>query len=326
MNPMSDPRFVSSLADAIVAFIAEKRNIGYRYVSEVDYLRMFDRHLVAISHTGSDLPKEVVRGWVAKRSHESGKTHKNRLCIVSQLARFLVRHGGDAYVPDSRMRPVERSNFAPWIFTRGQVARFLAATSVLGRNRLASLRHLVMPELFRVLYGCGLRCGEALRLTVRDVDLHDGILTIREGKFRQDRLVLVAPGLLNRLRAYAETVGRRPSDAIFFPAPHRGAYSRSTIYDTFRCLLRTAGIPHGGRGVGPRLHDLRASFAVHRLEAWYREGADLSAKLVVLSTYMGHRDLAGTQRYLRLTQAIFPHLNERFEQAYGHVLPRLEVP
>jgi integrase len=323
---MSDPRFVSSLADAIVSFIAEKRNIGYRYESEVNYLRVFDRHLVAIGHTGSGLPKEVVQGWVAKRAHESEKTHQHRLNIVSLFARFLVRQGGDAYVPDSRMGPVARKNFAPWIFTRGQVGRFLAATSVLGRNRPASLRHLVMPELFRVLYGCGLRCGEALRLTVRDVDLYDGILTIREGKFRQDRLVPVAPGLLNRLRVYVEAVGRRPSDAIFFPAPHRGAYSRGTIYCTFRCLLRAAGIPHGGRGVGPRLHDLRASFAVHRLEAWYREGADLGTKLVVLSAYMGHRNLAGTQRYLRLTQAIFPHLNERFEQAYGHVLPELEAP
>ena len=129
MQAMREPSFISSLAGPIAEFIAEKRTIGYRYVSEVDWLRVFDRHLVAIGHRGSDLPKEVVRGWVAKRPHESGKTHQQRLNIVSQLARFLVRQGGDAYVPDSRMSPVMRNNFAPYIFTRGQVARFLAATS-----------------------------------------------------------------------------------------------------------------------------------------------------------------------------------------------------
>jgi integrase len=181
-----------------------------------------------------------------------------------------------------------------------------------------------MPALFRVLYGCGLRLGEALRLRVEDVDLTAGVLTIREAKFRKDRLVPLAASLQVYLQRYHAEMGARSSDAIFFAAPHGRAYSTRTPYAMFRRMLRAAKIPHGGRGQGPRVHDLRHTFAVHRLEAWYREGADLSSKLPVLSTYLGHESIAGTQRYLQLTASLHPDLSTVLEQRYGNIIPRGE--
>ena len=81
------------------------------------------------------------------------------------------------------------------------------------------------------------------------------------------------------------------------------------------------GIPHGGRGRGPRLHDLRHTFAVHRLEDWIREGADLQARLPILATYMGHQSLAGTQRYLRITPYVFPNIVADLRRVVGHAIP-----
>jgi integrase len=187
-------------------------------------------------------------------------------------------------------------------------------------------RHLAFPTLFRVLYGCGLRCGEGLRLAVEDVDLGAGVLAVREGKFRQDRLVPVSASVLKRLRAYSAALGPRSSDAPFFPAPSGGVYSVGTVYHFFRRALHVAGIPHHGRRHGPRVHDLRHAFAVHRLERWHREGADLGVKLPVLATYMGHQNLAGTQRYLRLTASLFPDLTRTLEAAYGRLLPDGTAP
>ncbi len=117
-------------------------------------------------------------------------------------------------------------------------------------------------------------------------------------------------------------VGQQSCDAIFFPAPHGGAYHRLTMYNIFREFLWTCGIAHGGRGHGPRLHDLRHTFAVHRLMQWDREGVDLGAKLPVLATYMGHLNLSGTQRYLQLTAELFPELSSRLDTLYGNVIPR----
>ena len=84
--------------------------------------------------------------------------------------------------------------------------------------------------------------------------------------------------------------------------------------------MRECGIPHKGRGKGPRLHELRHSFAVHKLESWYKQGGDLNTKLPVLATYLGHKSLAGTQRYLQLTPEIFPDINKRLEQFVGNLI------
>lgn len=315
-------RFVSSLARRFTDFVAEKRAVGYRYASEEYILRALDRHLHAIGHKTQSLPRSIVDAWTAKRAHESAGTHEVRVAIARQLARWLQRHAVESYVPPSLTGPLSKTEFAPRIFTHAEVRRVLASSSRLPADPRAPHRHLVMPALFRVLYGCGLRCGEALRLTRSDVDLARGILTIRQGKFRKERVVPLAPSLLARLRRYAADMGERPETAIFFPAPHGGSYSLRAPYTTFRRLLRAAGIQHGGRGRGPRVHDLRHTFAVHRLEAWYRDGADLGAKLPLLSAYMGHASIAATQQYLRLTAELFPDVAARMEDMVGRWLPR----
>ncbi len=161
-----------------------------------------------------------------------------------------------------------------------------------------------------------------MRLRVADVDLNRGVLTVRETKFGKDRLVPPAVPLVQRLQRFAASFGTRPSGAYFFPTLHGRPWSIGTIYHIYRELLLRCAISHGGRGKGPRLHDLRHTFAVHTLLRWYREGADLNAKLPVLATYLGHQSLMGTQRYLHLTAELFPQITVRANAAFGDVIPR----
>jgi integrase len=266
-----------------------------------------------------------VEAWVRGRPHQCPKTQQYYVGLIRQFALYLVRMGLAAHIPDRSRTPVVQRSLVARVFTRDEVKKLLVAVDRVapdGRGPMAGTRrHLAFPTRFRVLYGCGLRCGEALRLAVEDVDLGAGVLTVREGKFRQDRLVPVSASLLKRLRAYSAALGARSSDAPFFPAPGGGVYSLGSVYHFFRRALHVAGIPHHGRRHGPRVHDLRHAFAVHRLERWHREGADLGVKLPVLATYMGHQSLAGTQRYLRLTASLFPDLTQTMEAAYGRLLP-----
>ncbi len=322
---MRDVGMRSVLAVQLAEFLEEKRSAGCRYKREAWALRAFDKYLCDIGHPTQTLPKEVVEGWVLGRPHQCPKTQQYYTGLIRQFAMYLVRMGLAAHIPDGSRTPVVQRCLAARVFTRDEVKKLLAAVDRLapdGRGLMAGTRrHLVFPTLFRVLYGCGLRCGEALRLTVEDVDLGAGVLAVREGKFRQERLVPVSASLLKRLRAHSAALGPRSSDAPFFPAPGGGAYSLGAVYHFFRRALHVAGIPHHGRRHGPRVHDLRHAFAVHRLETWHREGADLGVKLPVLATYMGHQNLAGTQRYLRLTASIFPDLTGTLEAAYGRLLP-----
>ena len=313
--------FCSPLRNVLVKFLEEKRACGYRYQREEHLLRALDRFLVARRLRRRELPRALVEEWTAARAQERPRTQRMRLTVARQLATFLARQGCSAYIPPLNPRRGTGGEFTARIFSRHEIAKILQAADDLPPCRWSPLHHLVIPELFRVLYGCGLRRGEALRLTVEDVDLNDGVLRIREGKFRKDRFVPMAPGLTERLRRYAEALGARETGQPFFPSPRGGAYSSGGVYRIFRRLLRAAGVPHHGRGRGPRLHEIRHSFAVHRLERWYAEGVDLNAKLPLLSSYMGHRCMHGTQVYLQLTESLFSDVSIRLEAVFGHVIP-----
>ena len=267
------------------------------------------------------LDRQTVERWVRKEQHQCPRTRRAKATVARQFALFLRRQNIDAFVLDKYSSPINRNVFSPYIFTHDQIRRLFGAVDLLPPHHRGPLRHLIMPELFRMLYGCGLRVSEALNLTAADVDLDQGILVIRQGKFRKDRLVPMASDLVARLRTYHERLGPRPSEAIFFPAPDGGTYGSGSIYCIFRGLLSVCQIPHGGRNRGPRLHDLRSTFAVHRLARWYREGADLGHKLPILSAYMGHQCISGTQHYLRVTLDLFGDLADRLDQAFGSVIP-----
>lgn len=323
LNDPSSAPFQSILAPFMEKFLQEKHACGHRYHEPTRILRRLDDFLFQEGLTTHELPRSMAQKWLAKRSHESSRTQQQRLMVVRQFSSFLLRLGYCAYVPDSTLAPRDPSSFTPRILTHEEIQKLLQSVDALDPTARSPLRHLIiMPEVFRLLVGCGFRLGEVLHLRVRDADLNQGIVTVRHGKFRKDRLVPLALSLVNRLRKYAASLESRPLDAIFFPAPNGGPFSLRTVYGLFRKLLLDCGIAHAGRGKGPRIHDLRHTFAVHTLLRWYRDGEDLDAKLPLLATYLGHQHLSGTQRYLHLTAELFPEITARVEAVFGEVIPR----
>ena len=318
--------FQSVLSACMEKFLQEKHVCGYAYREQTRILRDLDKLLVQAGLTTHELPRSIAREWLAKKSHESAGTQQLRITLVRQFSRFLLRLGHSAYVPDSTLAARNPSTFVPRMLTDEELRKFFQAVDRLEPTARSPLRHLIMPEVFRLLHGCGFRVSEVLKLRVRDVDLNQGIITVRHGKFRKDRLVPPALSLVKRLRKYAAHFEKRPPDAIFFPGPSGGPFSLRTVYPLFRKLLLQCGISHGGRGKGPRIHDARHLFAVRALRRWYRDGADLDAKLPLLATYLGHQNLSGTQRYLHLTAELFPEITARADVAFGDVIPRRIEP
>lgn len=320
-DDLSSSGFQSILAPLMEKFLQEKRSCGYRYHEESRILRHLDNFVSKEGLMRVELPGPVAKKWLSKTTHESSRTHQQRITVVRQFSRFLCRLGYCAYVPDSTLTTRNNTNFVPRILTREEIGKLLQTVDQLVATARSPLRHLIMPEIFRLLYGCGFRLGEVLNLRVRDVDLNQGVVTVRQGKFRKDRLVPLALSLVNRLKTYAAGFGNRCDDSTFFPSPDGGPYKLRTLYGLFRKVLLQCGIAHGGRGKGPRVHDLRHAFAVHTLLRWYQEGADLNARLPLLATYLGHQHLSGTQRYLHLTAELFPEVMARVDAAFGDVIP-----
>lgn len=97
---------------------------------------------------------------------------------------------------------------------------------------------------------------------------------------------------------------------------------KNSVYDEFRRVLLAAGIPHYGRGKGPRVHDFRHTFACHCLHRWIRNGVPISSALPRLSTYLGHNDMAATEKYLHMTAEVYPEISEKLSREYGYLIPK----
>lgn len=155
---------------------------------------------------------------------------------------------------------------------------------------------------------------------MQDVDLYGGVLSIWNSKFGKNRYVPMSPELTERCRQYiALARNGAPENAPFFPAPDGRQYSKRAIHNTFRSILESAGIPRTGQG--PRIHDFRHTFSVHCLKKWILAGKDMNIVLPVLSAYLGHKSLSGTQYYLRLTADMYPDIILIMELRFGDIVP-----
>jgi integrase/recombinase XerD len=300
---------------------------GYKYNEASAILKRLDSFLCNTPLKQIALPKNLVLQWLEKQPNEQASTHQRRIVFVRQLGKMMVRLGYPAYIVPGRFGTPRSYTFSPYIFTRKEIRKLILAADKIKPNAMSPTQHLVMPEILRLLYGCGFRVDEVLNLRVRDVDLKQGVITVREAKFGKDRLVPPSLDLVRRLQIYTEqleksVLEKRTDDSFFFPSRIQTAWSHSGIYTLFRKLLYKCCISHGGRKKGPRIHDLRHTFAVHRMIQWHKEGADLNAKLPLLVAYLGHQDFTGTQKYLHLTAELFPHLATCMNKEFCDVIPK----
>jgi integrase len=178
-----------------------------------------------------------------------------------------------------------------------------------------------MPVLFRTIYACGLRASEARLLRVADVDIDTGVLQIRAAKGGKDRQTPVSEPLRARLADYHAHVVGRSGGEWFFPGTAGQPLTLGNIEKNFRRFLWQARISHGGWGHGPRVHDLRHTFAVNNLRGWFARGDDVGAMLAVLQAYLGHSSPDDTAYYLRLTAESYPHITAHVQRVVGDVVP-----
>ena len=202
--------------------------------------------------------------------------------------------------------------------SRDELRRLFGAIDI-SRQRPVQLDADTLRALLLLLYGAGLRFGEAQRLTLDDVDLTNAILTIRHAKFYKVRLVPVGSQLVDALRTYAAKRVERPlpkgSASTFLANLDGTVLVKETVNYAFARLLKAAGINHDKRDGrhSPCFHSLRHAAAVHRLEAWYRQGADMQRLLPTLSTWLGHAHVDGTQVYLSMTPELLHEASIRFD-------------
>lgn len=321
--------FKSVFTPYFKSFVSMKAAMGFT-TAKIEYiLKELDEIFQTVNLQEPILTKQVVKTWRDSRLNDSERTLYDKWSIISQLARYMCHCGFPCYVP-----PMPRQKdtvFIPRVFTSEEIQRlFVAADSLRMNGFVANHCLLSVPALFRTMYATGMRVSEATGLLNKDVDLNKGTILIRRSKNQRQRVIPVTTSLKAVLMQYVVHRDNMPvlhvenRESNFFINHIGSPISNSAAYNWFRKILRKCNIPFIGGNKGPRLHDLRHTFAVHSLLKQVQAGKDIYCLLPILSVFMGHKTLAGTESYVRLTSEMFPELNLEIGAVSSYVFPSLE--
>jgi len=299
-------------SEVISLYISHKRALGRRYRGEEAILRSFCK--MTENQPITAIRAETVLAFLNGKGEPITETWLKKYRVLSGLYKFALIREWVMVSPLPHTQPKPISTFVPYIYSHEELRRLLDTVPDACGDR-SPVDEKVFRIFFLLLYGTGLRMGEALALTLNDVDLSQAFLYIRNTKFFKSRLVPLGKDLTKVLTEYVLNLNHGGNvEAPFFCFHDGSPMSQTAARNVFRRMRTYAGVHcEGGPRHQPRLHDLRHSFAVHRLISWYRSGEDLHTLLPKLATYLGHVDLSSTQRYLTLTPELLQQASLRFE-------------
>ena len=292
---MRQPRFFSLVGE----YSAARVSLGFvRSMQLEKLLRDFVDFARAEGHAGP-LTVDLVVRWAASRPTATKEATVAWYAGVRGFAKYVAAFEEGTEIPPSGLLRRRYVRKTPHIYSDAELADLLRILSRLTPR--GGLRPHMYVTLFSLLIATGLRLREALRLRCGDVDLRAGVLTIRQTKFRKDRLVPLDPSALPPLRRYAARRAQAPisirSDA-FFLTDLCPCVDRHMVEVLFQRMRKDLGWTAAGRVRLPLIHDLRHTFVVRRLLRWYEAGIDAEAMVPHLSTYLGHVQVHDTYWYV----------------------------
>lgn len=302
---------MTPLGRAVEDYLALRRALGFAQREDGPQLRAFARFLKG--HAASHITVHLALRW-AQLSSAGPARWATRLGWVRRLALHLSASDPKTEIPPAGLLRSAHRRKQPYLYTDVEVRRLLAAAQRL--RSTTGLRPATYSILIGLLAVTGLRSGEAIAIDDPDVDLADGVITIRRTKFRKSRLVTLHPSTVEALRGYVvlrdKACPPRATEAFLVGEAGR-RLTKSVIEWTFANLSRQTGLRRPTDRRGPRLHDLRHRLAVTTLIRWYRSGLNVEAQLPVLSTYLGHTQVSDTYWYLTAVPELLRLAADRLE-------------
>jgi integrase len=326
---LSKADFGSGLAAALGNYLATRRALGRRFSVEEEILRRWDDFLQRHFSKCRQVRSEMFHRWAKTMPHLTANVRRNHLRVVRNFLLFHARSHPKTYLPDLATFPKPCPHRSPRLVTPEELSRVLATASQLPASNANPLRAQTIHLALVLLFCCGLRRGELLRLRLRHFDSTADVLRIEETKFHKSRWVPLHSSVARELRSYVDLRQRHrlpalPDSPLLYsqrrPAP-ADVYSAVALTGNWQYLCLAAGVLDN-RGRPPRIHDLRHSFAVAALHRWYQQGVEVQTKLPHLATYMGHVCAVSTHHYLHLTPDLRNAASKRFHKfaldLFGH--------
>jgi len=293
-----------TLFESVRDYVERKRKGGFTYIKSASILSAFCKQTGDVPL--ASITSRQVRAFLTG-PRTSATTWRSKYGLLKNFFEFWAARGALQALPLPSIRPPCPQKFIPHIYTRSELRALLRATRSSQKRPACMIESRTLQTLLVFLYGTGAHAGEALNLQNKSIDLKRDLLTIHGSRFNRVRCIPIGPDLHKVLVEYARfTTRKKAKNVNFFVTRDGSTLNAVTLGKTFQRLRRVAGITGpDGRSPRPRMHDLRHTFAVHRLTAWIKQGADLNRMLPALAAYMGQVGLGSTERYLSMTPERF---------------------
>lgn len=286
---------MSTLAAAADDYLRVRRALGYKLERQGRQLAQFIAYLDEAGATTVTIEHAI--GWATLPAAATSSYWCDRLSIVRQFARYLQTIDPACEVPPKGLLPYRRERPIPFLFEPADIERVMRAA----RGLRGELHAATTQTLIGLMAVTGIRIGEAIGLDRDDIDRHQQLIRVIDGKFGKSREVAVHETTITALDRYAELRDRvcpRPQCDAFLLSRNGTRLLYQCVHLVFKRLVRATGLEDRSPRSRPRPHSLRHSFAVNTLRDWYSSDVDVQARLPLLTTHMGHVTPASTYYYL----------------------------
>ena len=300
---------------AVRRYLHERRQLGFALKAPGTELLRFARFADDRGHHGA-LTQELQLDWARAHVRRTGTvTAARRIEIVRPFAAYYRQFEVDTEVPALGILGRGHTRLAPHIYTDKEIQELLEHAGRLTPQ--GGLRPLMYRTLFGLIAASGLSLSEALKLLVGDVDLTGATLTVRQTKFHKSRCLPLHESVVHALSAYRQLRDRYAdpgASAAFFVSRVGGTLPIRTVENVFDRMRPQLGWKARGDYVDPRIHDLRHTFAVRRLQLWHEAGVSIDHAMFWLCTYLGHAKISDTYWYLSGVPELMDIVGEKFER------------
>lgn len=295
--------FESCLKKQLDNYLILRESQGHHVERERHIFVSLDIYLQVTKFKSRELTSDVIDGWISSLPKKLNSNTKNiYITHYNQFAKYLMSLGYIAFIPEKSIK--DRTYF-PYIFHSDELIDLVKAADDMINLTPEKYRYnkACFTIMLRMLIGCGFRINEILLLKSEDVDLECGVVHVRNAKGNRDRLVPMHESLTGVLRLYAGSCTQK-ADSWFFSPGNGKPFSYSWVRENFNKCLEHIGIEKPDMPAHSRnicIHCLRHSYAVAALRKMDIKGIDLYSEIPILSTYMGHENIYGTEYYLHMT-------------------------
>jgi len=303
---------MTTLRTHVDEYLALRRSLGYKLRRDGFLLADFATYHEQTGH--ATVTAQMMLAWAQQAADATPNWRYRRLGVVRHFAIYLSGIDPTQEIPPSDLLPARAHRPTPYIYSHADVLNLIATA----RNLPNNWQRTTLPTIVGLLAVTGMRVGEALNLDRTDVDWSDGLLVLRGTKFGKSREVVLHPTVVQALRTYdcqRRMIVPHPKAPAFFLSTTGLRIHYQTFCQLYLDLVRRVGLEAPFAGCLPQAHGLRHTFAVNTLLSWHRAGIDVSERMHLLSTYLGHGDPVHTYWYLSAVPELMTLVAERLEHS-----------